>query len=156
MEPAITYPPDLPISERRDDLVAAIGSRFMFATGEDKVLQGNTGEASPFLSVAKGFGKFQLMGDVTGRIPYDDNDGNSILQWDVNAAYDLSDFIPGLFPTAELHGLHYLSNGERLGLSVGGADYAQLGSTDVDGSSVVWIGVGARYPAAATAWSTST
>ena len=45
----------------------------------------------------------------------------------------------------ELHGVHYMSNGTRLPLSVGGLDYTNLGSSDVDGSSVVWAGVGARY-----------
>lgn len=131
--------------DREADLVATGGARFMFATGEDKVLQGNTGEASPFISVAKGFGKLQLMGDFTWRIPYDDGDGNDILQWDVNVAYDWSDFIPGFFPTAELHGLHYVSDGDRVPLSVGGIDYAQLGSSDVEGSTVIWLGLGARF-----------
>lgn len=44
----------------------------------------------------------------------------------------------------ELHGLHYLSDGERTPLPVGGADYANLGSTDVEGSTVIWFGIGGR------------
>jgi hypothetical protein len=41
--------------------------------------------------------------------------------------------------------VHYLSDGERLPLSVGGLDYTNLGSADVSGSSVVWAGAGARW-----------
>jgi hypothetical protein len=131
-------------ADPEQDLLATAGCRFMFATGEDKVLQGNIGEASPFITAAKGFGNLQLMGNFTWRIPYDSSDGNDVIQWDVNIAYDWSDFIPGFYPTLEFHGLHYVSDGDRLPFSVGGLDYAQLGSSDVNGSTVVWFGVGGR------------
>lgn len=127
--------------DRDTDLVATAGARYMFDSGDDGVLQSGVQELSPFLSVAKGFDRLHFIGDITDRIPFDEDDGNNVLQWDIHADYEV---LPGFAPMLELHGLHYLSDGERTGLPVGGADYANLGSTDVEGSTVIWLGVGGR------------
>ncbi|MCC6675965.1 MAG: hypothetical protein IT436_02360 [Phycisphaerales bacterium] len=127
--------------DRDTDLVATAGARYMFDSGDDGVLQSGVQELSPFLSVAKGFDRLHFIGDITDRIPFDGDDGNNVLQWDIHGDYEV---LPGFAPMLELHGLHYLNDGERTPLPVGGADYANLGSTDVDGSTVIWLGVGAR------------
>lgn len=129
-------------ADHKRDLVAAGGARLMLATGEDKVLQSDTEEVSPFLSIAKGFGRFHLIGNATYRVPFDGDKGNEVAMWDLHADYEILD---GLAPMVELHGVHYTSNGTRLPLSVGGLDYTNLGSSGVAGSSVVWASVGARY-----------
>lgn len=132
--------------DREQDLVATAGVRIQIKSGDGEVLQGDVGELSPFVSVAKGWDRFHLIGDLSYRLPLDGDDGNDILQWDVHADYEIApETLPGFAPVAELHGLHYLSNGTRTPLSVGGADYTNLGSTDVAGSSVIWMGVGARW-----------
>lgn len=130
-------------ADKETDLVAAAGVRYMMdRSGEAEVLQGGVDELSPFVTVAKGWGKFHLIADITDRIPFDNDDGNNVLQWDIHADYDVGH---GIFPTVELHGLHYLSDGEKTPLSVGGLDYSNLGSTDVSGSTVIWLGVGSRF-----------
>ncbi|MDX2116037.1 MAG: hypothetical protein SFZ24_10540 [Planctomycetota bacterium] len=132
--------------DREADLVSSIGFRWMLNNGDSGILQGDVNEFSPFLSAAKGFGRFHTMANITGRIPTDDDDGNSILQWDVHFDYEIwPEVLKGFAPIFEVHGLHYLSDGERTPLDVGGADYANLGSTDVDGSTVVWGSFGARW-----------
>lgn len=123
------------------DLIATGGLRWMLDSGDDDVLQSGVNELSPFLSIAKGFDKLHFMASITDRIPLDDDDGNNVLQWDVHVDYELC---KGIAPLFEIHGLHYLTNGERTPLSVGGLDYANLGSTDVAGNAVIWGGVGAR------------
>lgn len=128
--------------DRDIDLVITPGFRLMLQSGEWKVLQSNPAEISPFLSIAKGWGKFHMIGDATFRLPFDDDDGNSIFQWDLHADYDL---IGGFAPCIEVHGLHYLSNGNKVPFKVGGLDYANIGSADVDGSTVVWMGLGGRW-----------
>ncbi len=131
--------------DRENDFVATAGVRYQMRAGEAKVLQSTTDEVSPFLSVAKGFNDFHLIGDVTYRLPCDNGQGNQIFQWDLHADYDLSNVgLKGVAPVVEIHGLHYLKDADQLGLSVGGLDYANLGSADVSGSSVIWAGVGAR------------
>ena len=127
-------------ADEETDTVAAVGVRYMTESGSSHVLQGNVQELSPFVSVAKGFEDLHLIGNVTWRAPLDDDDGNHILQWSAHADYEIVD---GFAPMVELHGLHYLSDGDRAALSVGGLDYANLGSSDVAGSTVVWAEAGA-------------
>jgi len=129
------------VADREKDLVATLGFRWMFDNGDDGVLQSGVNEFSPFISMAKGWDKFHLMANVTGRMPTNSDDGNYVLQWDLHLDYEV---LPGIAPILELHGLHYLSDGERFALSVGGLDYTNLGSNDVAGSTVVWFGAGAR------------
>lgn len=130
------------IADKECDFVLTPGFRYQAAAGDRGVLQGGCQEVSPFISVAKGFGDLHLIGNITGRIPLDSDKGNNIIQWDIHADYEI---FPGIAPTAEIHGLHYLSNGTRFAaLEVGGLDYANLGSGNVSGSHIVWAGLGAR------------
>lgn len=125
------------------DFIATGGFRYQMENGDKDVLMGGVQELSPFISLAKGFEKFHMMANLTDRVPISNgDDGNNTLQWDLHADYEVFD---GLAPMIELHGLHYLDNGERTPLPVGGADYTNLGSTMVDDSSVIWLGVGARW-----------
>lgn len=133
-------------ADKEQDLAAAAGLRVIIDSGEDRVAQWGTSEVSPFISVAKGWDRFHLIGNLTYRFPFDNDDGNQVLMWDLHADYEIApETLPGLAPTIELHGVHYMTDGTRLGLNVGGLDYANFGSSDVAGSSVVWAGVGARW-----------
>lgn len=129
------------IADRENDFLLSGGFRWMFDNGDDGVLQSGNNEFSPFVSLAKGFDAFHVMANITPRIPTDGDDGNDILQWDLHLDYEI---LPGFAPMFELHGLHYLSDGDRFGLSVGGLDYTNLGSSDVSGSTVIWGDFGAR------------
>jgi len=134
------------IADRENDFVLTGGLRWEWANGDQSVLQGDAQELSPFLSVAKGFDQLHLLGNVTGRIPLDSDRGNAVLQWDLHLDYEIApDVLPGFAPLVEIHGLHYLSDGEHLPLSIGGLDYTNLGSTDVGGSTVISGGVGMRW-----------
>lgn len=128
--------------DRENDLILTAGARVMVSAGDDDVLQSGVTELSPFLSIAKGFDKLHLMASVTDRVPTNRDNGNNVLQWDIHLDYEILD---GIAPMIEIHGLHYLTDGDRTPLSVGGADYANLGSTDVAGTSVIWAGIGARF-----------
>lgn len=133
-------------ADRENQLLMAAGARYQFESGDDEVLQGNVPELSPFFSIAKGFGRFHVLAAITDRISLDGGDGNNVLQWDLHLDYDIApDVLRGFAPFFELHGLHYLDDGDRVPLSVGGADYANLGSSDVSGSTVITAGVGARW-----------
>lgn len=134
------------IKDVESQFLLTVGARWMWENGDAEVLQGGVQELSPFLSVGKGFGRLNLIGNLTYRLPFDDDDdGNDILQWDVHADIEIAPAkLPGIFAIAELHGLHYLTDGDRTPLPVGGLDYSNLGSTDVEGNSVVWLGLGGR------------
>ncbi len=123
------------------DLIVTPGVRYQAGNGDSGVLQGDCQEFSAFVSVAKGFGDLHFIGDLSGRVPLDKDKGNHILQWDLHADYEI---FQGVAPLFEVHGLHYLSNGNALPLEVGGLDYSNLGSRFVSGSTVVWASVGGR------------
>lgn len=131
------------IVDRANDFVLAGGMRWEWENGDREVLQGSGQELSPFVSFAKGFDRFHLLGNVTTRIPTDYNDGNYIVSWGLHADYEaFPKTLPGFAPLVEIHGLHYLTNGEALPLSVGGLDYSNIGSDAVAGDGVISGGVG--------------
>ena len=128
------------------DFVLSAGARWELSNGDSDILMGGSDEISPFISFAKGWGQSHLLGNVTGRIPTDSELGNCVLSWDLHADYEIApDTLPGFAPAFELRGLHYLSDGGRLPLSVGGYDYSNIGSNDVAGDSVIAGGVGFRW-----------
>ncbi|MCG3129225.1 MAG: hypothetical protein CHACPFDD_04143 [Phycisphaerae bacterium] len=134
------------IADRENDFVLTGGMRWEWDNGDREILQGGTQELSPFVSLAKGFDRWHFLGNVTGRLPMDRHDANYILSWDLHADYEIApEALPGLAPVVELHGLHYLSDGDVLPLSVGGLDYSNIGSNNVAGDSVVWAGMGLRW-----------
>lgn len=132
--------------DRENDFVITPGVRLILDSGEDKIAMFGTTEVSPFVSIAKGWGRFHVIGNVTYRLPLDGDDGNHVLQWDAHLDFEVApQTLPGFAPCVELHGFHYLDDGTRLPFDVGGLDYANFGSADVDGSSVVWAGFGGRW-----------
>ncbi len=134
------------IADKASDFVLTGGLRWEWENGNRRILMGRTQELSPFISAAKGFDRLHLLGNVTGRLPMDWNDGNAIVSWDLHVDYEIAPkVLPGFAPVFEVHGLHYVSDGNALPLSVGGLDYSNIGSTDVAGDNVFWAGVGARW-----------
>lgn len=130
------------IADQELDLVATAGFRYEWRVGAQRVFMGDNDEISPFVSVAKGWGKFHTMANIGIRIPFDDDRANTVFNWSIHADYEI---LPGFAPVVEINGLHYLDDAERTPLDIGGADYANLGSTDVSGDALVTLGVGASF-----------
>lgn len=133
------------VVDKEADLVITPGIRWEWSNGDNEVLQGGADEFSPFVSIAKGLDKLHLIGNMTVRVPEEEDDGNMIFSWDLHVDYDLGDVVKGFAPVLEIHGLHYLTDGTRLPLRVGGMDYDNFGSSDVAGTSVIWVGLGGRF-----------
>ncbi|MFO0840059.1 MAG: hypothetical protein U1D55_16250 [Phycisphaerae bacterium] len=134
------------IVDRESDFVLTPAIRWEWENGGRSVLQGQDQELAPSLSFAKGWDQFHLLGNLAGRFPMDGNDGNYILHWDLHLDYEVApEALPGFAPMLEFHGVHYLSDGDRLPLGVGGLDYTNLGSEHVAGNSVYSAGIGFRW-----------
>lgn len=132
------------IADRENDFVLTPGFRWQWENGSHGVLQGFHQEYSPFVSVAKGFDRFHIIGNVTYRIP-DTNHGNEVLHWDAHFDYEIAPkSLPGVAPLIEIHSVHYLTDGKELPVSIGGLDYTNLGSMHVAGENVIWLDAGAR------------
>ena len=127
------------IADKDLQLLFTGGLRYQFSSGTDEVFQGNADELSPFLSVGKGWGDFYAEANVTYRFGLDQEETNDVFQWSLHADYEV---FRGIAPLVELNGLMYTRDGERLDLTIGGLDYANIGSSDVAGDVVVWMGVG--------------
>lgn len=129
--------------DHTNDFLLSTGLKWRLSNGHADILHGNVDELTPFISAYKGWGKFNVIADVAGRLAMDEHRGNHLLSWNLNANYEIIERF--FFPVVEFHGVHYLSNGDRLPLSDGGLDYANIGSNNVAGSSVFWGGIGARW-----------
>ncbi len=104
---------------------------------------GGVDEVSPFVSAGKGRNRLHGIAGLTFRQPFDSGEGNQVLHWDMHLDYDINPDSQRVFaPVVEVHGVHYLSDGD-VGLPIGGLDYTNLGS-QVGGDFVAWAGVGAR------------
>lgn len=128
---------------------ATAGMRWEWHNGDEGILQGGDSgdhEISPFISFAKGWDRFHFIGTINARFPTNRHDGNQIISWDVHVDYEVApETLPGFFPLLEIHALHYISDGDRYPLAVGGLDYTNLGSADVAGTSVFWGDLGFRW-----------
>lgn len=133
------------VADREGAFALSTGARYMAEHGHRLygVINGNVGEVSPFVAVAKGFGDLHTVGNVTLRVPTDSHDGNVVGHWDVHVDYDINPKSDIVFaPTVEVHGVHYLDDGDTA-LPIGGLDYTNLGSQPAE-HFVAWAGVGFR------------
>ena len=128
--------------DHENDFLLASGLKWRLSNGHANTLHGNVDELTPYISAYKGLDKWNFIGHVAGRLPCDEDKGNYVLSWDAHVDYELFE---GFFPLLEFHGVHYLSDADRLPLKVGGLDYANIGSNDVAGRSAYWGGVGFRW-----------
>jgi hypothetical protein len=130
-------------ADEQKDCVVSTGIRYMAENGHRGILQGGVDEWSPFVSLAKGYGDFHVLSNVTLRVPSDTNDGNVVGHWDVHLDYSVNPDSQAVFaPLFEIHGVHYLDDGATA-LPIGGLDYANLGTQPAE-NFVAWAGIGAR------------
>lgn len=131
------------VADKAKNYVVTPGIRYMAENGHRGILQGGVDEFSPFVSLAKGYDDLHLLANLTLRVPLDGDEGNTVGHWDVHVDYDVNPKDNAVFaPLFELHGVHYLSDGDSA-LNVGGLDYTNLGSQPAE-SFVAWAGIGAR------------
>ncbi|MFQ5493760.1 MAG: hypothetical protein ACE5EX_00100 [Phycisphaerae bacterium] len=115
-------------SRPEEQFLVSTGMRWELTNGSSDAWQGGESqEFSPFVSMAKGWDKWHFLGALSGRIPSDRHDGNASIVWNLHLDYKLTETFR---PLVELHGIHYLSNADRLPL---GADYLDVGSLGVSG-----------------------
>ncbi len=128
-----------------DQFLVSTGLRWELTNGSSDAWQGgDSQELSPFVSFAKGWKKWHFLGAVSGRIPMDSHDGNASVLWNLHLDYKLAETFR---PLVEFHGIHWVSNGDRL---PGSADYLDVGSNGVakaSGRDFFSAGIGFRWQA---------
>ncbi|MHC5111288.1 MAG: hypothetical protein ACYTHJ_15570 [Planctomycetota bacterium] len=131
------------ISDPENQFLLSSGMRWEWDTGSTDAFQGTGAqELSPFISVAKGWDKLHFLGAVNGRIPTNRDKGNASLVWNLHLDYQLTETF---YPLVEFHGIHWLSNGDSLPLSLDYLDVGSLGASDVRGRDFFSFGIGFRW-----------
>lgn len=117
------------------------GLRYQLATGSPDVFQGQgDGIITPLISAATNVEGFNIITSTELRLALDNDDSTF---WDLSAHLDRP--IGKLFPLVELNMYHVVDAGGRIGLEGEGADVINFGSSLADGTTVVTMGMGARY-----------
>lgn len=119
------------------------GMRWEWVNGSRDAWQGgDSHELSPFIAMAKGWDKWHLLGTVSGRIPTDRKDANASIVWNMHLDYKLTETFR---PLVEVHGIHWLTNAERLPLGEDFLDVGSLGASEARGRDFFSAGVGFRW-----------
>lgn len=94
--------------------------------------------------MAKGWDKWHFLGTVNGRIPTNRNKANASLLWNLHLDYKLTETFR---PLVEVHGIHWLSNADRLPFGEDYLDAGSLGAAKARGRDFFSAGVGFRWQA---------
>lgn len=132
-------------SKPEEEFLVSAGLRWEWSNGSTDAWQGgDSQELSPFVSFAKGWGKWHYLGTLSGRIPTDRSDANSSILWNLHLDYKLTDTFR---PLIEVHGIHWLTNAGRLPISEDYLDVGSLGAAKAAGRDFFSAGVGFRWQA---------
>ncbi len=132
-------------SRPEDQLLISTGMRWEWNNGSTDAWQGgDSQELSPFIALAKGWDKWHYLCTVSGRIPTDHHDGNYSLVWNMHLDYALTEQFR---PILEIHGIHWLSDADRLPIKEDYVDVGSLGSGYARGQDFYSAGLGFRWQA---------
>ncbi len=130
-------------ADAEEQMIVSGGVRWEWQNGSTDAMQGgNSQEISPFVSMAKGWDRWNFLGTVSGRIPTNRGNANASLVWNLHLDYELTE---SFRPLIEIHGIHWLSNGDRLPLATDYLDVGSLGSSKAAGHDFFSAGVGFRW-----------
>lgn len=132
-------------SDPENHFLVSTGFRWEWVNGSTDAFQGgNSQEISPFISVAKGWDKYHFLGTLNGRIPTNRSSANASILWNMHLDYELTETFR---PLIEVHGIHWLTNADRVPLNVDYLDVGSLGSSKVAGRDFFAAGLGFRWQA---------
>lgn len=121
--------------------IAALGANFEIPTGSSRVLQGNGGAVTPYLTAAQRIWDFNLMGAAGYRFGFSSQRADMFF---VSGHIDYN-FANKFFPLAEINWYRYTKNGNRFASDVEGGDAFTVGSDNVKGNNLLTVALGARY-----------
>lgn len=132
-------------SDPENQFLVSAGLRWEWQNGSTAALQGgNSQEISPFIAMAKGWDKWHFLGTINGRIPTNSGDGNASFMWNLHLDYKMTETFR---PLVEFSGIHWLSNADRVPLSVDYLDVGSIGASRVSGRDFFSGGIGFRWQA---------
>lgn len=116
------------------------GVVYEWSNGSSDVFQGNgDGVFNFFVSSGKGIGRGHILTNLGWSLPVDGDEESESIYYGLHLDYEVA---CGWYPFWELQGRHYTESGNRIPLSVEGADLINLGATNVAGNSFATMAVG--------------
>lgn len=130
------------IDDRENQFILTPGLELELPTGNRRVFQGNgQGEWDVFVSAAKGWGDFNLTGNVGARVPNNMSRDTAQLHCSLQAAYHVHKYF---IPFAAANSFTVLNSGSQLATKVEGFDLINFGSSQVAGKTQAVVGGGFR------------
>lgn len=130
-------------SDPESQFLVSTGVRWEWSNGSTDAWQGgDSHELSPFVAFAKGWDDWHFLGTVSGRIPTDRSDANASLLWNLHLDYALTETFR---PLIEVHGIHWLTDADRLPLGQDYLDVGSLGAAKASGRDFFAAGIGFRW-----------
>ncbi len=133
------------VADTEEQYFLSTGVRWEWNNGSTDAWQGGgSHEISPFISMAKGWDKWHFLGTLNGRIPTNRTNANASVIWNLHLDYELTETFR---PVIEVHGIHWLTNADRLPFSPDYLDVGSLGASKAAGTDFFSAGVGFRWQA---------
>lgn len=135
------------VDDAEHQLLITPGLTITIPTGDDEVFQHDgEGEWNLFVSAAKGFDRFHVLGNLGVRIPNDQDEQTTQLHYSLQLDYRTCNYF---VPFICLNGFTILSNGDdrllgAVPLNTEMYDLINFGSTDVQGYTQIVLGAGFR------------
>lgn len=132
-------------SNPEDQFLVSAGLRWEWNNGSTDAWQGGgSHELSPFVAFAKGWDKWHFLATINGRIPTNRSNANASITWHMHLDYELTETFR---PLIEVHGIHWLTNADRLPFGEDYLDVGSLGSASARGRDFFSAGIGFRWQA---------
>ncbi|MCH7814542.1 MAG: hypothetical protein IID40_11050 [Planctomycetes bacterium] len=128
--------------DQANQFLVSTGLKWELSNGKASDLQDGGSELNPFVSVAKAWDKWHFIGALNGRIPMNPGNGTASIVWNLHLDYEL---YPDFRPLIEVHGIHWLSNGDTLPIKEDYLDVGSVGSNGVSGRDFFALGLGFRW-----------
>ncbi|MFN7142062.1 MAG: transporter, partial [Limisphaerales bacterium] len=130
------------IDNEEANFILTPGLRLEIPTGNRDVYQGRgSGEWNPFISAAKGWGNFHVVGGFGARISNDWDKKTAQLHYSLQLDYYTCKWF---IPFVSANAFTVLSDAEQLPLDVEGFDLINFGSSNASGRTQVALGTGFR------------
>lgn len=128
--------------DTRSETLLAAGVSFEIPIGSSSVLAGSGASVVPYLSYGQGFlQNWHFLASTGYRFGYT---GGASDFYFLSAHIDYG-FFKRFYPFAEVNWFYYTKNGSLQPVNFEGGDLMNIGATQVEGRSLVTVGLGMRY-----------
>ena len=131
------------IDDKEDGFLMSLGLTYEATNGDSKIFQGNgAGLWRPFVTAGVEGEDVNVLASVAASVPVSRDRESTSFDWHLQfTPADAEEFVPLL----EINGIYYYRAGRALPVNFEGVDYANLGSSKVQGNNLITAAAGMRW-----------